>query len=408
MYAILKNYNYLLFLVFYIFSIPLFQAYSCDSKAIIGYFFLISVFIGLLVNSKKLTFSFVELVFIGLVAVVNIYYMYVSFSGLIYIKYTYLILLSLFLSKFFSTISPTRLVKTIGFIYSTIIVLLVLEYLYVSFFGNDFFIKHLSCYAPGVVGYRHMSDYSLFSSFFSTPGLNSILVGSQTASQISLISLIWFFLFSIFASNNFRNKLLILFSLLFLILSPTITAWFLFIVTLIFAGIFYLRKRTISAFAFYLGIILITSLAIFFAILVYSRYDSFGAVFEKLILPQVFNFSFLNYQELFLGVNIEKASELFKVIEVAVIHHFVIFGIIGMLVFFVFVFFNILKSMKFRHKLDSNEKLLYFASVAIVFVFVLSNIHYQVMFQVGLMEIFSIHLAYIISILNNQNKLDFK
>ena len=78
-----------------------------------------------------------------------------------------------------------------------------------------------------------------------------------------------------------------------------------------------------------------------------------------------------------------------------------------MVVFFAFVFFNIFKSMKFRSKLDSNEKLLYFASVAIVFVFVLSNIHYQVMFQVGLMEIFSIHLAYVISVLNNQNKLDF-
>lgn len=408
MYAILKNYNYLLFLVFYIFSIPLFQAYSCESKAAIGYFFLIATFIGLIVNSKKLTFSFVELVFIGLVTALNIYYMYVSFSGLIYIKYTYLILLPLFLSKFFSTISPTKLVKTIGFIYSTIIIFLGLEYLYVLFFGNDFFIEYLSCYAPGVVGYRHMSDYSLFSSFFSTPGLNSILLGSQTASQISLISLIWFFLFSIFVSNNFKNKVLILFSLLFLILSPTITSWFLFLVTLIFAGIFYLRKRTISAVTFYLGVILIISLAIFFAILVYSRYDSLGAIFDRIVLPQVFNFNFLTYKELFLGVNIEKASELFKVTEIAVIHHFAIFGIIGVVVFFAFVFFNIFESMKFRSKLDSNEKLLYFASVAIVFVFVLSNIHYQVMFQVGLMEIFSIHLAYIISILNNQNKLDLK
>ena len=408
MHETLKNYKYLLFLVFYIFSIPLFQAYSCDSKAVISYFFLIAVFIGLIVNSKKLTFSFVELLFVGFVVVLNIYYMYINFSGLIYIKYTYLIFLSLFLSKFFSTISPTRLVKTIGFIYSTIIVFLGLEYLYVLFFGNDFFTEYFSCYAPGVIGYRHMSDYSLFRSFFSTPGLNSIFLGSQSASQISLISLIWFFLFSVFVSNNFKNKLLILFSLLFLILSPTITAWFLFMVTLIFAGIFYLRKRIISAVIFYFAIILTIILSIFFIMMIYSRYDGFGAIFDSLILPQVFNFSFLNYKELFLGVNIEKASELFKVIEVAVIHHFAIFGIIGMFVFFAFVFFNIFESMKFRHKLDSNEKLLYFASVLIVFVFILSNIHYQVMFQVGLMEIFSIHLAYIISILNNQNKLDFK
>jgi len=148
----------------------------------------------------------------------------------------------------------------------------------------------------------------------------------------------------------------------------------------------------------YISVIIITILSIGFIAMIYSRYNGFNSIMDELIMPQVFNFSLLSYREILLGMRLDEVAELFQVTEVAMIHHIVIFGIIGVSVFIAFVAYNIIVSSSFINNLDIDEKSLYIASVAIVVLFLLSNVHYQVMFQVGLMEIFSIHLACIISI----------
>jgi len=381
--------------VLYIFSIPIFQAYSCNSKFILGWFLPFSIFIFIVAKSKKITFTFVEILFLALFFLLNVYYIFINSTGAIYGRYTYIFLLALFFSKVISKISSRELIKAISSIYIIVMVLLVAEYLFILKFGNSFFIESLVCNAPGVVGYRSLSNYTSFS---STPGMNSILLGAQTASQISLTSLIWFYFFYKLTSYPIFYKIMIVISISFLILSPTITISLMFLIMLLAFGLMKLKHNLIRLDQVYISVIIITILSIGFIAMIYSRYNGFNSIMDELIMPQVFNFSLLSYREILLGMRLDEVAELFQVTEVAMIHHIVIFGIIGVSVFIAFVAYNIIVSSSFINNLDIDEKSLYIASVAIVVLFLLSNVHYQVMFQVGLMEIFSIHLACIISI----------
>ena len=384
--------------VLYIFSIPIFQAYSCNSKFILGWFLPFSIFIFIVAKSKKITFTFVEILFLALFFLLNVYYIFINSTGAIYGKYTYIFLLALFFSKVISKISSRELIRVISSIYIIVMVLLVAEYLFVLNFTNKFFIESLVCNASGVVGYRNLGNYTLFSSLISTAGMNSILLGAQTASQISLTSLIWFYFFYKLTSYPIFYKIMIVISISFLILSPTITTSLMFLIMLLAFGLMKLKHNLIRLDQVYISVIIITILSIGFIVMIYSRYEGFNSIMDELIMPQVFNFSLLSYREILLGMRLDEVAELFQVTEVAMIHHIVIFGIIGVSVFIAFVAYNIIVSSSFINNLDIDEKSLYIASVAIVVLFLLSNVHYQVMFQVGLMEIFSIHLAYIISI----------
>ena len=69
-----------------------------------------------------------------------------------------------------------------------------------------------------------------------------------------------------------------------------------------------------------------------------------------------------------------------------------------------FIVYNLSKSFDSMKNLDTDEKSLHVASVVIVLVFLLSTVHYQVMFQVGLVEIFCLHLAYIISVATRKHE----
>ena len=65
----------------------------------------------------------------------------------------------------------------------------------------------------------------------------------------------------------------------------------------------------------------------------------------------------------------------------------------------------LLKSYQIINSLDEVERRFYFASLLIMMLFLLSNLHYQVMFQVGVMEIFAIHMAYIVSLAFRSHKM---
>ncbi len=391
--------NILLYVfVLYILSIPIFQAYSCNSKATLGWFLLFLISIFIVAKSKKITFTFVEILFLALFFLLNVYYIFINSTGAIYGKYTYIFLLALFLSKVIPKISSRELIRAISSIYIIVMVLLIAEYLFVLKFGNKFFIESLVCHVPGVVGYRNLSNYTLFSSLISTAGMNSILLGAQTASQISLTSLIWFYSFYKLTSYPVFYKIMIVISISFLILSPTITSSLMFLIMLLAFGLMRIKHNLIRLDQIYISVIIIAILSIGFITMIISRYGGIDPIMDELIMPQIFNLSFLSYKEILLGLRLDEVAGLFQVTEVAMIHHIVIFGIIGVSVFIAFVAYNISISSSFINNLDTDEKSLYIASVAIVVLFLLSNVHYQVMFQVGLMEIFSIHLACIISI----------
>jgi hypothetical protein len=191
---------------------------------------------------------------------------------------------------------------------------------------------------------------------------------------------------------------MIVISISFLILSPTITSSLMFLIMLLAFGLMRIKHNLIRLDQIYISVIIIAILSIGFITMISSRYGGLDLIMDELIVPQIFNLSLLSYKEILLGLRLDEVAGLFQVTEVAMIHHIVIFGIIGVSVFIAFVAYNISISSSFINNLDTDEKSLYIASVAIVVLFLLSNVHYQVMFQVGLMEIFSIHLACIISI----------
>ena len=238
-----------------------------------------------------------------------------------------------------------------------------------------------------------------------TPGMNSIFLGPQTATQICLASLIWFFIVYKNSDNRFMYKTLIFTAFFILVFSPTLTISLIFIILLLLVGLYKSQKSLIRLSHISLSFILIGILLGYFLTMLYSRYGGIKTIINDLIIPQVFNISFLSYKEIFLGVKLDKVSQIFSVIEIAMIHHVVIYGIIGVSVFLSFVGYYLLKSYQKLSNLDVDQRAFYFASLLIVILFLLSNLHYQVMFQVGMMEIFSIHLAYIVSVSFRSQKM---
>ena len=400
----LKNY-FLLIPLFYILLIPIIQAFVCESQAIIGWYFLLGLGSVIFIKSKKITFSFVEILFIVIFLMLNVYYLFINQVGTIYVKYTYIFLLTLFLSKFINSIDIKEISKKMSFLYGAVTLLLLLEYIFVFIFGNSIFVNSLSCNEPGIVGYRYISNYSLFSSFISTPGMNSILLGPQTATQISLASLIWFFIVYKNSDNPFFYKTLICIAFFILVFSPTLTASLMFLFFLFIVGIYLAQKSLIRMSHISLSFILFTILVGYFLSMVYSRYGGFAIIMDDLVVPQVFNISFLTYKGILLGLRLDRVTQLFPVAEIAMIHHIVIFGIIGVSVFLIFVIYYLIKSYQTINNLSADERAFYLASLLIVILFLFSNLHYQVMFQIGLMELFAIHLAYIVSLTFRSHKM---
>ena len=398
-----KN-SFLFITLLYILLIPIIQAFVCESQAIIGWYFLLGLGITIFIKSKKITFSFVEVLFIALFLMLNIYYIYINQVGVIYVKYTYIFLLTLFLSKFINGFDIKEISKKMSFLYVTVMFLLLLEFIFVSIFGNSIFVNSLSCYEPGIVGYRNISNYSIFSSFISTAGMNSILLGPQTATQLSLASIIWLVAVYRYLDNPYFYKTLVCIASFVLIFSPTLTISFISVVLLILVGIYNIKKMLIRFSFIYLSITLILIVLGYFLTMISTRYGGLGLIMKELIEPQVFIFNFFSYKELLLGVKLDKVLSITGVTEVAMIHHIVVFGIIGVLLFLSFVGYNLLKSYQIINSLDEVERRFYFASLLIVILFLLSNIHYQVMFQVGVMEVFAIHMAYIVSLAFRSHK----
>jgi hypothetical protein len=390
--------NGLLIFMLYILFIPIIQASFCKSQAIIGWLLVFSLSFYIISKSKKITFTFTEVLFLALFFLLNVYYLFINFVGAVYQKYTYIFLLALLLSKVITKISSRALIRAFSSVYMVVMVLLVLEYIYVVIFGTKIFTDHLACFEPGVVGYKVMSDYSLFSSFISSAGMNSILLGSQTASQLSLIALIWFYCFRKSTSYPVFYKILMFIAILFLILSPTITVSFLCLVVLLGFGFMKIRHSLIRIEQIYIALIIIAILSFGFVVMVNERYVGLDSIMSELILPQIFNLSFLSFKEILLGVKLDKIANIIPINEVAIIHHFVVYGVIGVLTAIAFIVYNLSKSFDSMKNLDTDEKSLFVASVVIVLVFILSTVHYQVMFQIGLVEIFCLHLAYIISV----------
>jgi len=352
-------------------------------------------------NSKKIFLERSDIIIISLLILLNVYYTFVELRGAIYFKSSYILFLSILLSKvILPNISSGIFHKKISTIYLVLLIGLVIEYLALYIFGSDIF-QYMLCNAPSIQGYRPL--HNVISSMLSinVPGLNSFMMGAQTASQLSVIIFIWYF-YRHKVDNNRVYMILWMLSILMLFLSPSITSVILLSISTAIIYFIYLndvyKKRIVNFYKLYILFIAI-GLFVYILMHLFSRHNGLESIFEDLIMGQLFGFSDWNYKEVLMGVSIERKDDLFKVSEITFLRHLSLYGFIGFGVFYISIFYYIFRAL-IVNGLDCRTILV--PSVIILIVFIFGNSHYGVMLQSGAMELFSLHLAYIIY--NGSNK----
>ncbi len=383
------------YLVSYILLVSIVQSYFCVDLRLITLGF-VSIVLGIsVVNSKKIILERSDIIIISLLILLNVYYTFVELRGAIYFKSSYILFLSILLSKVtLPNISSGIFHKKIGIIYLVLLIGLVIEYLALSIFGGDIF-QDMLCNAPGVQGYRplHNATSSILS--INVPGLNSIMMGAQTASQLSVIIFIWYF-YRHKVDNNRVYTILWLLSIFMLFFSPSITSVILLSMSTVIIYFIYLnniyKKRIVNFYKLY---ILFIAIGLFVYIIMHllSRHNGLESIFEDLIMGQLFGFSDWSFKEVLMGASIERKDDLFKVSEITFLRQLSLYGFIGFGVFYISIFYYIFRALSVN-RLD--YKTILVPSIIILIVFIFGNAHYGVMYQSGVMELFSLHLAYII------------
>jgi hypothetical protein len=118
------------------------------------------------------------------------------------------------------------------------------------------------------------------------------------------------------------------------------------------------------------------------------KHDSFEHIVNDLIMGHVSGFNNWNIKDILLGGSIEKVGDSFKTTEIMFLKQLSLYGFFG-----VGIFYYIFRALSVGL---SGYKTMLMPSIIILIVFVLGNIHYFVMFQAGVRELFALHLAYII------------
>lgn len=400
--------KYLLgYLVVHILLMSLVQALFCQDLKVIELVLIFVAFGVAIFNSKKITLEKSDIIIVFLLVFLNIYYTFIDLKGLIYFKMTYVLLLAIILSKvILPNISLKKYLKKINFIYFIILFSLVLEYLFVVFFGNKILVNLFMCNGmeTGVRGYIELYNITREILPYHINGLNSIMLaqqGGQTASQLAIIISIWYFYK--YKDNKDRVDFsLALLAVLMVFLSPSITAFFLLFSSLIIFYLVYLKSimnEKINSFYQMYFVIFVTFLITFFLYEVLtSKHQSLDYIYQEYILGSVRGFRYFNFKEILFGLSYERELELFKLGEIAYITQLIKYGVIGVGVFYGSILYFILKAL-------ANKNLqLIVPNVFIIVIFILGNTHYPVMFILGVIELFILHLAYIIYAGSNVKK----
>lgn len=117
---------------------------------------------------------------------------------------------------------PERYFRMISGIYSVIFVLLVVETVLIFVGFQDFFVSLIG-HAEAVTKYKDYNTAGILLSLFQINGPNSIILGSQSASQLAALFAFWVFFRSHDWSGNYRYMVLALL-LLFYAVVATMTA----------------------------------------------------------------------------------------------------------------------------------------------------------------------------------------
>tara|TARA_B110000444_G_C18819770_1_gene587083 strand:+ start:75 stop:1301 length:1227 start_codon:yes stop_codon:yes gene_type:complete len=398
------------YLVAHIFLISIIQSIFCQDLKILE-LALIFVAFGIAVfNSKKIILEKSDIIIAFLFIFLNIYYTFIELKGLIFFKMTYVILLSMLLSKvILPFLSSNEYLKKINLIYLILLVGLVIEYLYIAIFGNKFLVDLLMCNGEmtGVRGYIELYNITREILPYHIQGLNSLMMaqqGGQTASQLAVIIFIWY-LYKYKNNKDGVNLSLALLAVLMLFLSPTIASFFLLFISIVIIYLIYLKRilnKPIKSFLnLYVSIFIVCFVIYLLAKILTIKHTSLDFIYEKYILGSVTGFTYFNLKEILLGVSYERELELFKLGEISYITQLIKYGFVGVSVFYLSIFYYIIRAF-------SNKNIQAIVpNVFIIGVFILGNAHYPVMLSLGVMELFVLHLAYIIYAGSNIKKNKF-
>ena len=395
--------NLLLILVVIIsLSISIIEAYFCKDLELfeLGLLFLVSAIAFL--NYKKIILDKADINIIFLLVMVNVIFLFIEQKGLIFFKPTIILILAILLSK---TILPymsyKKYLKRIHLIYWFILFGLVIEYGILAFIGEQELSNLFMCNGEitGVRGYTSQFNMTKYILPYHITGLNSIMLGSQAASQLAIIAYIWF-IYSYKSSGKKVEQFAAYLSVVMLFLSPSLTALLIISIVILIMYLVHLKsnlKEQIKGF-FRLYIGLIMSFLLIFALITMleAKYNSINYIYETYVLEQINGFAYFSFREILFGLTYERELELFGLGEIAFLAHLVKYGFLGSVIFYGSILHYILRSTK-----TSFVTQLY-PNIFILFVFILGNIHYPVMLYNGVMELFILHLAFIIHIGSSQ------
>lgn len=379
--------------------ISIIEAFICVNLKMTQLFFLLVVLGIGLYNSKKIIIQKVDILIVFLLGFLNIYYTFIETRGLIFFKMTYALFLAIMISKvILPNISIKSYIRKLDVIYLIVLIFLIIEYLILAFFGDKLLTDIFMCNGErtGVRGYIQLLNWTKDLGLlpYHITGLNSIMMGSQTASQLSVIIFIWFLHKNRIDSRQLYRVLSYI-AIVMLFLSPSITSVLLFLISILIIYLLQFKGRMhqkIKHFyrlyvSFFIAFLLIFALI---QILTF-RYGSLDSIIQEYVVRNLNGFIYFDLQEILFGISLLREEQLFEVGEIAFLKHFLTYGFIGVTLFYCSVFYYMLRAyVKNRDNPELRSHLI------VLMIFIFGNIHYPVMFNSGVLEIFILHLAYVI------------
>ena len=387
------------YIVAHILLISIIEASICVNLKMIQLCLLILVLVIGIFNAKKIIIQRVDILIVFLLGFLNIYYFFIETRGLIFFKMTYALFLAIMISKvILPNISIKSYMRKFNFIYFVVLIFLIIEYLLVAFFGDKLLTDLFMCNGErtGVRGYIQLLNWTKDLGIlpYHITGLNSIMMGSQTASQLSVIIFIWFLHKNKIDSRQLYRVLSYI-AIVMLILSPSITSVLLFLISILIIYLLQFRTRMqkkIKNFYRIYVFFIVAFLLIFALIQILTfRYGSLNSIIQEYVLRNLDGFIYFDLQEILFGISLLREEQLFEVGEIAFLKHFLTYGFIGTSLFYCSVLYYMLRAY-----IQNRENLELRFHLIILSIFILGNIHYPVMFGSGVLELFILHLAYVI------------
>ena len=112
----------------------------------------------------------------------------------------------------------------------------------------------------------------------------------------------------------------------------------------------------------------------------------------------------MTIKELLFGAHKLKIDGLFASTEFTLLTQVANFGILGVTIFYGSITYYMLLALINTNTTGKKERLTTIIILIIIVIFLLGNVHYRVMFQSGVRELFVLFLAYIMFMSNNSCK----